>query len=65
MKIDKNARRKRALRKLSLDMERDRARPSRVAKWLKLMESKKKFFAMEDEIDKITQQLRNKRSSKK
>lgn len=59
MKRDKDFRRKRALRKLRFDMGKDKADPSRVAKWLKLVESKKRLFALEDEIDRINRQLKN------
>lgn len=61
MKQDKADRRKAALRKLRLDMTKDKADPSRLAKWLKLVESKKRLFALEDEIDKTTRQLNSKR----
>ena len=60
MKKDKGSRRERVLRKLRHDMQRDKANPQRVAKWLRLVESKKKLFALEDEIDKLTAQLQGK-----
>lgn len=41
-------------------MEKDKANPHRMSKWLKVMESKKMLFALEDEINKLTTQLKNK-----
>jgi hypothetical protein len=41
-------------------MDKDKANPQRCSKWLKLMESKKMLFALEDEIDKLTTQLKSK-----
>ena len=60
MSKDKDSRRRAALRKLKSDMEKDKADSKRVSKWLKLMESKKRLFALEDEIDKINRSLKNK-----
>ena len=53
-------RRKTVLKKLQHDMEKDKANPHRMSKWLKVMESKKMLFALEDEINKLTTQLKNK-----
>jgi hypothetical protein len=53
-------RRKTVLRKLRHDMDKDKANPQRFSKWLKIMESKKTLFALEDEIDKLTRQLKSK-----
>ena len=57
---DKKERRKTILRKLRHDMEKDKANPQRFSKWFKIMESKKTLFTLEDEIDKLTRQLRSK-----
>lgn len=59
VKKDKKSIRDKALRKIRMDMQKDKTDPSRVSKWLKLMESKKRVFALEDEIDKITQRLKS------
>ena len=61
MKKDKKSIRDKVLRKLRMDMQKDKTDSLRLSKWLKLMESKKKAFALEDEIDKLTQQLKNKK----
>ncbi len=55
---NKDARRKTVLRKLRHDMKKDRANPQRLSKWLKVVESKRKVFALEDEIDKLTKALK-------
>ena len=55
---NKEQRRKTVLKKLRHDMEKDKANPHRVSKWLKVMESKKMLFALEDEISKLTRQLK-------
>jgi len=57
---DKKERRKTILRKLRHDMDKDKADSQRLSKWLKIMESKKTLFTLEDEIDKLTRQLRSK-----
>ena len=57
---DKKERRKTILRKLRHDMDKDKANSQRLSKWLKIMESKKTLFTLEDEIDKLTRQLRSK-----
>jgi hypothetical protein len=57
-KKDKEKRRDIILKKLRRDMQKDKANPQMVSKWLKLMESKKKLFLLEDEIDKLTKQLK-------
>jgi hypothetical protein len=59
----KRTHREKVLRKLRLEMSKDKANPSRMGKWLKLMESKKKLFGLEDEIDKLTRQLQGKKPS--
>ena len=41
-------------------MDKDKANSQRLSKWLKIMESKKTLFTLEDEIDKLTRQLRSK-----
>jgi len=56
---DKKERRKTALRKLRHDMSKDKASPQRLSKWLKMVESKKTLFALEDEIDKLARQLKD------
>ena len=56
---DKKERRKTVLRKLRHDMDKDKANPHRLSKWLKIMESKKTLFTLEDEIDKLTRQLKD------
>ena len=57
---DKKERRKTVLRKLRHDMSKDKASPQRLSKWLKMVESKKTLFTLEDEIDKLTRQLKSK-----
>jgi hypothetical protein len=57
-KLDK---RKTVIKKLKHDMEKDKANPQRLSKWFMLMESKKKLFALEDEIDRLTSELKPKR----
>jgi len=54
---NKNLRRKAILKKLQKDMEKDRANPQKVSKWLKLVETKKRLFSLEYEMDKLTKQL--------
>jgi len=56
---NRKQRRKTVLRKLRHDMEKDKANPQRFSKWFKIMESKKTLFALEDEIDKLTRQLKD------
>ena len=56
---DKKERRKTVLRKLRHDMSKDKASPQRLSKWLKIMESKKTLFTLEDEIDRLTRQLKD------
>ncbi len=55
----KDARRKVILKKLEHEMKKDKANPQRVSNWLKVVESKRKVFALEDEIDKITKALKS------
>jgi len=40
-------------------MEKDKADPHRLSKWLKITESKKMLFTLEDEIDRLTEELGN------
>jgi len=56
----KDNRRKTIIKKLQHEMKKDRTCPQRLAKWLKVIESKKKVFDLEDEIDRITTTLRGK-----
>jgi hypothetical protein len=56
---DKKQRRKTVLRKLRHDMNKDKANTQRFSTWLKIMESKKTLFSLEDEIDRLTRQLRD------
>lgn len=65
MKIRKKTNREKSLHALRLRMEKDKASPSRISKWLKLMESKKKLFLLEDEIDRISRELQEKKAAKK
>jgi len=62
LKKGKDISRKRALRKLQLDMQRDKADPKKLSKWLKVMECKKQIFSLEDRMDKLTKSLENKDS---
>lgn len=64
MKINKKLSREKLLRVLRLEMAKDKTCPSRISKWLKLMECKKKLFSLEDEIDRITRQLQSKEITK-
>ncbi|MFH1868095.1 MAG: hypothetical protein ABH843_03900 [Candidatus Omnitrophota bacterium] len=64
MAIDKSNTRKKTLRRLRLAMFKDRADPEKLGKWFKLMESKKKIFALEDEINKLTKQLKSRSAGK-
>ena len=57
---DKGYRRQKTLRRLRLAMARDNADPAKLSKWFKLMECKKKLFTLEDEINRITKELKNK-----
>ncbi len=57
----KDARRKTIIKKLKHEMKKDKANPQRVSNWFKVMESKRKVFALEDEIDKITKMLKAKK----
>jgi len=54
----KSARRKIIMKKLQHDMKKDKANPQRLSKWLKVVESKRKVFTLEDEIDKLTKALK-------
>lgn len=65
MKTNKKLGRENVLRALRLEMAKDKTCPSRISKWLKLMECKKKLFSLEDEIDRITRQLHNKEIAQK
>jgi uncharacterized small protein (DUF1192 family) len=51
-------RRKTILKKLKHDIAKDKANPDRISKWLMVMESKKRLFALEDEIDKLMSELK-------
>ncbi len=62
MKKGRDISRKRALKKLRLDIQRDKADPKKVSKWLKVMECKKQIFALEDRMDKLTKSLNDKNS---
>lgn len=64
MKIKKRSSREKALRLLRFKMARDKTNPSRLSKWFKLMESKKKLFALEDEIDRLTRELQDRKTAK-
>ncbi|MFA5068612.1 MAG: hypothetical protein WC300_03650 [Candidatus Omnitrophota bacterium] len=55
----KKEKRKIILKKLRHDMEKDKADPHRLSKWLKITESKKMLFTLEDEIDRLTEELGN------
>ena len=55
--------RDKSLEKIRRMMEKEKANPDRVSKWLKVMEYKKKLFALEDQIDKMTKQLAQKKKS--
>lgn len=57
----KDARRKTIIKKLQHEMKKDKANPQRLSNWLKVVESKRKVFALEDEIDKLTKALKSKR----
>lgn len=57
MKTSKQ-RRKTILKKLKHDIAKDKANPDRISKWLTVMESKKRLFALEDEIDKLMRGLK-------
>ncbi|MDD5504074.1 MAG: hypothetical protein PHV77_02025 [Candidatus Omnitrophica bacterium] len=58
---DKKEKRRIILKKLQHDMEKDKAKPHRLSKWLKVMESKKMLFALEDEIDRLIKELESKK----
>ena len=60
VKRDRKSCRKIMLKKLRKDMQKDKANPQRLSKWLMLMESKKKLFALEDEIDRLRKGLATK-----
>lgn len=64
MKIHKRTGREKTLCALRLAMERDKADPSRISKWLKLMECKKKLFSLEDEMDRLSRELQRKKAAK-
>jgi len=57
---DKKTRRKIIMKKIEREMQKDKANPHRLSNWLKVMESKRKVFTLEDEIDKITKDLKEK-----
>ncbi len=57
----KDARRKTIIKKIEHEMKKDKANPQRLSNWLKVVESKRKVFALEDEIDKLTKTLKSKR----
>jgi len=58
LKKGRDVSRKRALKKLRLDIQRDKADPKKLSKWLKVMECKKQIFALEDRMDKLTRSLK-------
>ena len=58
MKKGRDVSRKRTLKKLRLDIQRDKADPKKLSKWLKVMECKKQIFALEDRMDKLTKSLK-------
>ena len=58
MKKGRDISRKRTLKKLRLDIQRDKADPKKLSKWLKVMECKKQIFALEDRMDKLTKSLK-------
>ena len=58
MKKGRDVSRKRTLKKLRLDIQRDKADPKKLSKWLKVMECKKQIFALEDRMDKLTRSLK-------
>ena len=58
MKKGRDVSRKRTLKKLRLDIQRDKADPKKLSKWLKVMESKKQIFALEDRMDRLTKSLK-------
>jgi hypothetical protein len=62
--VNKNYARKRALRMLRLSMTKDKADPEKLAKWFKVMDCKKKIFALEDEINRITSQIHSSTAKK-
>jgi uncharacterized small protein (DUF1192 family) len=55
---NRQERRSTILKKLKHDISKDKANPDRISKWLKVMESKKRLFALEDEIDKLMSELK-------
>jgi len=59
-----HSKREKALREIKENMGRDRSDPPRFSKWLKLMDCKKQLFSLEDQIDKLTGQLHEKRRKK-
>jgi len=61
---DKNSNREKELERLRHDMAKDKADQPRFSKWIKLMESKKNLFAIEDEIDKLINDLKDKKASR-
>ena len=58
MKKGRDISRKRTLKKLRLDIQRDKADPKKLSKWLKVMECKKQIFALEDRMDRLTKSLK-------
>ena len=52
--------RQKVLRKLRMEMRKDKANPARVSKWIKLIECRKKAFEIDDEIGKIEKSLAKK-----
>jgi hypothetical protein len=54
----KQERRKTILKKLKHDIAKDKANPERFSKWLNVIESKKRLFALEDQIDKLMDELK-------
>jgi len=60
MAKDKALHRRAIIKKLERDMKKDTANPQKVSKWLKVVETKKRLFVLEDQIDKLLKQLKDK-----
>jgi len=58
LKKGRDVSRKRTLKKLRLDIQRDKADPKKLSKWLKVMECKKQIFTLEDRMDRLTKSLK-------
>jgi len=64
VKPSNSSKREKALKAIKESMGKDKADPSRLSKWLKLMDCKKQLFSLEDQIDKLTRQLHEKKSKR-